>query len=96
MQNTQYDAGGTPPRTDTAQLAARGFTLAEPTMMRHTNSLLVGASWPLPNLAPYGLRPFSAKDPDGYTILFQESRHIARLFGQWADAIERVTQMKLR
>jgi glyoxylase I family protein len=27
-----------------------------------------------PKMAPYGLRVFSVKDPDGYTIVFQEVR----------------------
>jgi hypothetical protein len=44
---------------------------------------LKGLSADPPKLAPYGLKTFSLKDPDGYTVVFQEVRSgSALLFGQ--------------
>ncbi len=77
MLNTQYDSGERPERPDATHLAAHGDT-----------SLYIGCSdidtayqaltgrglqADPPRLAPYGLRYFSVKDPDGYTLVFQQT-----------------------
>ena len=77
MLNTQYDSGERPPKPDAAHLAAHGdvcfYVGCSDVDAAHQRLTRRGLKVEPPTMTAYGLRLFSAKDPDGYTVVFQES-----------------------
>ena len=78
MLNTQYDSGKRPPKPDAAHIAAHGdvclYVGCSDVDAAHQHLTRRGLKIEPPKMAAYGLRLFSAKDPDGYTVVFQESK----------------------
>ncbi len=77
MLNTKYDSGERPPKPDASDFLAHGDVCfyigcsdvdAVYQQLTH-DGLMVDP----PKVAPYGLKVFSVKDPDGYVVVFQES-----------------------
>ena len=81
MLNTQYDSGKRPPKPDAAHVAAHGdvclYVGCSDVDAAHQQLKHRGLAVEPPKMAAYGLRLFSAKDPDGYTVVFQESKSVA-------------------
>jgi uncharacterized glyoxalase superfamily protein PhnB len=78
MLNTQYDSDERPAQAAEGRTAAHGDTClylgcadVDATFQQLTDRGLKASS---PTKAPYGLKRFSVKDPDGYEIVFQEVR----------------------
>ncbi|EGY01519.1 Glyoxalase/bleomycin resistance protein/dioxygenase [Nitrospirillum viridazoti Y2] len=78
MLNTQFDSNERPAENDPARVAAHGDTVlyigcadVDEAFDELTRR---GLHADAPTMAPYGLRQFSTKDPDGYIIVFQEVR----------------------
>jgi catechol 2,3-dioxygenase-like lactoylglutathione lyase family enzyme len=75
MLNTQYDSGERPPKPDAAHAAAHGeacfYVGCSDVDAAHQLLTRRGLKVELPKMAAYGLRLFSAKDLDGYTVVFQ-------------------------
>lgn len=75
MLNTQYDSNERP-------LEEPGKTHKDAVFYIHCSNVELayeevtgrGLKAERPKMAPYGLKLFSAEDPDGYTIVFQEVR----------------------
>jgi uncharacterized glyoxalase superfamily protein PhnB len=78
MLNTQYDSGERPEYPDPARHAAHGdasFYIGCADLDEVYQQLAAkGLKAAPPKAAPYGLKRFSVKDPDGYEIVFQEVR----------------------
>jgi glyoxylase I family protein len=78
MLNTHYDSGQRPEHPSRSRVASHGdicfyigctdIDAAYQQLMRR------GLKADPPKMAPYGLKHFAVKDPDGYTIVFQEAR----------------------
>jgi len=77
MLNTQYDSGERPPKPDAAHVAAHAdicfYIACSDIDAAHQPLTRRGLKVDPPKMESYGLRGFSAKDPDGYTVVFQES-----------------------
>ena len=75
MLNTQYDSNErpaqAPEKTSTGTVFYIGCSDVELAYQELTGR---GLKAERPKMAPYGLMLFSTKDPDGYTIVFQEVR----------------------
>jgi glyoxylase I family protein len=78
MLNTRYDSGERPPKPDAADVMALGdvcfYIGCSDVDAAHQQLTRRGLKVEPPKVAAYGLRLFSAKDPDGYTVIFQESK----------------------
>ena len=78
MLNTQYDSGERPEHPVTARLVAHGDTCfyvgCSDIDSAYEQLTLRGLQADPPKIAPYGLKTFSVKDPDGYAVVFQEVR----------------------
>lgn len=76
MLNTQYDSGERPPEPVAAGVVAHGdicFYIGCADIDSAYELLTCrGLKTEPPKLAPYGLRFFGVKDPDGYAVVFQE------------------------
>jgi catechol 2,3-dioxygenase-like lactoylglutathione lyase family enzyme len=78
MLNTQYDSGERPENADPKRAADHGDTTlyvgCTDIDQAYAELTRRGLRAAPPQTAPYGLRLFSVTDPDGYSIVFQESR----------------------
>lgn len=78
MLNTQYDSGERPEHPVATSLVAHGDTSfyigCSDIDAAYERLTLRGLKADSPKVAPYGLRNFSVKDPDGYSVVFQEVR----------------------
>lgn len=76
--NAQYDSGERPPKPDAAHVAAHGdvcfYVGCSDIDVAHQQLMRRGLKAEPPKVTAYGLRLFSAKHPDGYTVVFQESK----------------------
>jgi uncharacterized glyoxalase superfamily protein PhnB len=77
MLNTQYDSRERPPQPEAARVAAHKDTCfylgCSDVDAAYTSLTERGLQAERPVRAPYGLRLFSVTDPDGYTLVFQET-----------------------
>ncbi len=75
MLNTQYDSNERPtqPPEKTSKDAVFYIGCSD-VELAYQELTARGLKAEPPKLAPYGLKLFSAQDPDGYTIVFQEVR----------------------
>lgn len=75
MLNTQYDSNERPmePPVPAAKDAAFYIGCAD-VDLAYQDLTGRGLKADPPEMAPYGLRLFSVRDPDGYTIVFQQGR----------------------
>jgi glyoxylase I family protein len=78
MLNTQYDSGKRPEKPNAAHVAAHAdvcfYLGCSDIDVAHQQLMGKGLNVEPPKMAAYGLRLFSVKDPDGYTVVFQESK----------------------
>jgi glyoxylase I family protein len=78
MLNTQYDSNERPAQADASRTATHGdtafFIACEDVQALHEQLTSRGLKAPAPTLAPYGIKRFTIKDPDGYEIVYQEVR----------------------
>jgi glyoxylase I family protein len=78
MLNTQYDTGERPEHPVATRLLAHGDTCfyigCSDIDTAYERLSLRGLKADPPKVAPYGLKNFSVKDPDGYGVVFQEVR----------------------
>ncbi|MBB6253906.1 VOC family protein [Nitrospirillum iridis] len=78
MLNTQFDSNERPEENDQARVAAHGDTVlyigCSDVDEAFDELTRRGLQADAPTMAPYGLKQFSTKDPDGYTVVFQEVR----------------------
>jgi glyoxylase I family protein len=78
MLNTQYDSGERPEHPVAARAAAHGdsclYIGCSDIAAAYQQLTQRGLETNPPKLAPYGLKHFGVKDPDGYIIVFQEVR----------------------
>lgn len=76
MLNTQFDADERPDARDPARVAAGGdttlYVACDDVDAAYRTLTARGLRADPPERAPYGLRLFSAHDPDGHAIVFQE------------------------
>ncbi len=77
MLNTAYDAGERPAARDGPREAGHGDTClyigCADLDATHADLAARGLAVTPPARAPYGLRRFSLRDPDGFELVFQES-----------------------
>jgi uncharacterized glyoxalase superfamily protein PhnB len=77
MLNTQHDSNERPADSDTARSAAHADTslyiACDDLDAAYRELTQRGLSAAPPQQAPYGLKLFTCHDPDGYTIVFQET-----------------------
>jgi uncharacterized glyoxalase superfamily protein PhnB len=77
MLNTQYDSGERPPYPDANRAAMHAdvcfYLGCSDVDEAYTSLVSRGLKAEPPVLAPYGLRLFRVKDPDGYTLFFQQT-----------------------
>ena len=77
MLNTQYDSNERPERPMENRANIHGDTCfyigCSDVDAAYENLTQRGLKADPPKAAPYGLKLFSVKDPDGYTIVFQEA-----------------------
>ena len=77
MLNTQYDSGERPQNPVATRVVAHGDTSfyigCSDIDAAYVQLTLRGLKADPPNVAPYGLKNFSVKDPDGYTVVFQDA-----------------------
>jgi uncharacterized glyoxalase superfamily protein PhnB len=79
MLNTQFDSNERPleaPQTTPKDVVF--YISCSNVELAYTELTGRGLQAPPPQMAPYGLRVFSSKDPDGYTIVFQEAPSLSR------------------
>ncbi len=78
MLNTQYDSNERPGRREEARVSAHRDTSfyigCADVDSAYAELKERGLTADPPTVAPYGLKVFSVKDPDGYGIIFQEVR----------------------
>ena len=75
MLNTQYDSNERPLQPpDTGPKHAVFYIGCADIDLAYQELTDRGLKAERPKMAPYGLKVFSVKDPDGYTIVFQEVR----------------------
>lgn len=78
MLNTKYDSNERPPQADAGIAVHHGDTAfyigCDDVEIVHDQLTSRGLKAPRPTMAPYGLKLFAVKDPDGYEIVFQEVR----------------------
>jgi uncharacterized glyoxalase superfamily protein PhnB len=75
MLNTQYDSNERPMQPPEKRCQGAVFYIGCSDVEAAYQELTTrGLKAERPKVAPYGLKVFSAKDPDGYTIVFQEVR----------------------
>lgn len=75
MLNTIYDSNERPPEPPEKSLKEVVFYIAcSDIELAYRDFTARGLKASPPTVAPYGLKLFSAEDPDGYTIVFQEAR----------------------
>jgi glyoxylase I family protein len=78
MLNTLYDSGERPPKPNVAHVAAHGdvciYIGCSDVAAAYQQLERRGLKVEPPKVAAYGLRLFSVTDPDGYTVVFQESK----------------------
>jgi catechol 2,3-dioxygenase-like lactoylglutathione lyase family enzyme len=76
MLNTRFDSDERPEAELPGRAQAHGDTVlyvaCDDVDAAHAELVARGLQAPLPDRAPYGLRAFEARDPDGYAIVFQE------------------------
>jgi uncharacterized glyoxalase superfamily protein PhnB len=76
MLNTAYDSNERPPERDAARWGGHedaGLFLGCPDIdAAHAHLVAQGVPAEAPSLAPYGLKRFTVRDPDGYPLTFQE------------------------
>ncbi len=76
MLNTAYDANERPPARDEARWRGHedaGLFLGCPDVdAAHAHLVAQGIDAEAPSVAPYGLKRFTVRDPDGYPLTFQE------------------------
>jgi glyoxylase I family protein len=77
MLNTQYDSGERPPKPNVAHVAAHGdvcfYIGCSDIAAVYQQLKRRGVQVEPPKVAAYGLSLFSLTDPDGYTVIFQQS-----------------------
>ena len=75
MLNTAYDANERPPTRDPGRWSGHedaGLFLACPDVdAAHAHLVAQGIDAETPTVAPYGLKRFTIRDPDGYPLTFQ-------------------------
>ena len=74
MLNTLYDSNQRPPQPQKTSKDAVFFIGLSDVKLAWQQLSARGLKADPPELASYGLMRFSAEDPDGYTIVFQETR----------------------
>ncbi|CAN5517711.1 hypothetical protein BH09PSE4_BH09PSE4_01810 [soil metagenome] len=78
MLNTQFDSNERPVERDPAQVAAHRDTVfyvcCADVDATYAELSRRGLNADPPHTAPYGLKLFSARDPDGYVVVFQQAR----------------------
>jgi catechol 2,3-dioxygenase-like lactoylglutathione lyase family enzyme len=78
MLNTQYDVGQRPDHPSHSRVAAHGDTCfyigCSDIDAAYQQLTKRGLQAGPPRTAPYGLKYFVTKDPDGYAVVFQETR----------------------
>jgi len=75
MLNTQYDSNERPSQRPATKAADVTFYIHVSDIdLAYQELMARGVQSAPPKEAPYGLKLFSVKDPDGYTIVFQEVR----------------------
>jgi glyoxylase I family protein len=75
MLNTQYDSNKRPsPPPEKSSKDAMFYIHCPDVELAYQELTERGLKAERPKMAPYGLKLFSAEDPDGYTIVFQELR----------------------
>ena len=81
MLNTQYDSNERPPQPDEGRMSAHAGPVLYLAFLdveeAHRDLASRGLVAEPPKTAPYGLRLFSVRDPDGYTVVFQEAPKFA-------------------
>lgn len=77
MLNTQFDSNERPEDSDPARISAHADSVlyvgCTDVDAAHATLTRRGLPAEPPTVAPYGLRVFGVRDPDGYTIVFQEN-----------------------
>lgn len=77
MLNTAHDSGERPAQPDSARRAAHGDTTlfigVHDLDAVHASLVQAGLNPGLPEMQNYGLRRFSLRDPDHYSVVFQDS-----------------------
>ena len=75
MLNTQYDSNERPKQPPEKRPNDTAFYIGcSDVELAYRELTGRGLKAEHPKVAPYGLKLFSAEDPDGYTIVFQEVR----------------------
>ena len=78
MLNTHYDSGERPEHPDVTRSVVHGdatfYVGCSDINAAYEQFSQRGLIADPPKLAPYGLKCFSVKDPDGYAVVFQEVR----------------------